>query len=1806
MAEWCVSTLSCVTHLATENMMSNLNTKYLRHLNGTVLNKLASIKETDLYEQKFMRQNMEYVRNHPFFPEWKEWPAVVVRYHSAEITKQQMAINKAYRLYETGTFSSENEWMIDEIYFNANRIHHEFLSAGFYNKKTLSFELKTFIENLFFDARELCMRNDMCACTDFYIDDDLWQFPGQECQYAEQHIRAHIISFMWAFVFQTKPRKTLRKYYKRLERVILSLPRKYLVQVTPELIVRPELAPRGRNLLREIYARAMLDPVDVNDFVLRTEYLKHFVANEQAGTSRRCKRDVSDVHDEMIQIAKRLFRRNSPQDYFSVQEQGPFDIQHKVSWNSEDFTRLKDLLDKARDEFMAAFKTTLIGTAKMILCMFVMTTVVCLLAKIAIGASALIIYKLIHLICSLVFGVSDNAAIEQSLAENAESEEITTIPIIPRLVTKYLINPPSDLLATIWNSRQTDLIMRRIGYLGDIKVERGLERVMYWMKTVVSKTVRWFCQTYLGIDCPEELDGDNHSINKWQDDVDDLLHQYYDGTLVWSESTWSVVYNLYSRGLMFTRSPAYAKDKNDVWKVVSKLGNLLEQFKKYNRDGQSIRNPPVTIYLYGETGVGKSALTYPLAVNILKRIFAQENNTTDLKKHWKSLIYMRSAEQEYWDGYMNQLVTLFDDFNQQCDSGANPSIELFEIIRASNCFPYPLHMAAIEEKATTTFTSKIIIVSSNNKKPKTQSLNYPKALERRFDLAVEVRRKPNVKLTKDSKFDETIYEFSLYDMVSGEILERGIDFNKLTDLSVIEYFSRRSFVDSIDGFIKDLLDKNDKVVSKDEIPIKCAASGKPVEQGAEFDFAPWDTEKKEAPFNGYEPDSKPFYKRWYDFLYTWLNPSLMDELRMSVFILRRRAAERLKEFKIRQEKHKYLINLKYPLVLLTGGLAFIGLYAGIKRILKPKEKNNAMLTEKQYLETILPTPQFKYAKKLVEESYTPTQIRQAKVESFVPPSIATIESYSPVQVKVAKIESGRIEKAQRVLEEGVSDLNAAEILIKVAKHNMYKMYNSTTGKAIGHILFLRGNVGVIPRHFLNHFKAAYKQDPQSSIYFKNTLLTRSFELPTKDLIMHCKAYQSDEEEGKPCFSRDLMAVAVPTSIVHMDATKFFCKRNSLNYVQGTKVQLPVLVTNDVTKSDRAILMIRYGQGNSGIKRCDEPLTVLAPNQQISRYVRDAWEYSLDTVPSECGAPLIVRNSQITPGKICGIHIAGVEKSGLGFSTPLYYEDVIEMVNSFEDTFTVEKVFQMKMNEYPSEQSLVPDDAEFLRLGSIDVPIVQPTKSKIRPSLAYNKIREPKTRPTLLRATEIDGEKFDPRVFRIKKIGNLTVPLPEQLIDNAQRAFVDEVSEVIQKADVINENVKPVYSFEEAVRGIDGEDYINSIKRSTSAGFPFVQNKKSKFYYFGEGDQLDVDSPRAQEIKARVSEIIEKAKKNISLDHYFMDTLKDERKPKEKYYKTRLFSAGPLDYLLACKMYFNPIVNLISKSRNNNHISVGTNPYSLDWHRIRQVLKRKSNYNIAGDFEGFDASQQQRLLNAAGESLVLLSRRFCNSSEEDCRVMRVLLKSLINSLHIVQNEVYQWTHSLPSGHYLTAIINSVFVNIAFLCVWQLAFGISYMGARSFYEECGLVAYGDDHICSVPRSRLSVFNQMTLPALFSKIGLNYTMEDKDKTATEMARPIEQVSFLKRGFATDEETGFTLAPLTLETVLETPMWMKDCPDDKAQTIENIDWALKELSLHDRETWCLWSPVLQLLQQELGYYTKFCDQRETRNYVAGEVLIM
>lgn len=783
-------------------------------------------------------------------------------------------------------------------------------------------------------------------------------------------------------------------------------------------------------------------------------------------------------------------------------------------------------------------------------------------------------------------------------------------------------------------------------------------------------------------------------------------------------------------------------------------------------------------------------------------------------------------------------------------------------------------------------------------------------------------------------------------------------------------------------------------------------------------------------------------------------------------------------------------------------------------------------------------------------------------------------------------------------EEGIRDVNASEILGKIIRSNFYKIYTVDSGEAIGHCMFLRGQIVVCPRHYVSAFRRIQSSGGSNRIYMQNVFLKRSFEIDVSELLEKAFYYESPEEDDCPVLSRDIMAFPVTTATFHANIIPFFADKNSLSYVKSSDVMLPILINNNVKNSERACVAFRFSKGHSALV-VKEQTTIDNEYGMPARMIRNLWEYSMDTQASECGAPLIVRNVNITPGKIIGMHVAGHD-NGLGYSTPMYKQDVEKIVAQFNPYDSVE--FRMKRDyaPYPTQQCQVPDDAEFIRIGSVDRPVAQPSKSKIEPSPLFNKIKDVETRPCLLRTTQIDGKEFNPRTYRLGRLGNIPEFIRNLEIDFAVEALVDDISENITKFD-FGPNIKAKYTFEEAVTGIDGEEFINSIKRNTSPGYPFVHLKgfESRKTIFGDDEKCDLTIPQCVIMQKRVQDIIENCKLGVISEHIFMDTLKDERKPLHKSHKTRLFSAGPLDYLIACKMYFNGIVAVLQKSRNACGVSVGTNVYSGDWSVIVQKLLSKAPNVVAGDFEGFDASQAQRLLMGAGRVLINLSKRFCGTTEEDAFVMWCLLISLFNSVHITGKEIYQWTHSLPSGHYLTAIINSIFVLLSFCIIFQMhKEKSSYTTARRFYKQCGKVAYGDDHIITVPNSEPD-FNQQTLTGLFKKIGLSYTMEDKDAVAEAPFRKITDISYLKRKFVFNKEYQQWLSPLDLKTVLESPMWIHKCPDPVAQVSEQIDNSLRELAMHEEQTWNKWYPVFAKCGKQIGHYTEFVNHAETRAVV-------
>ena len=105
--------------------------------------------------------------------------------------------------------------------------------------------------------------------------------------------------------------------------------------------------------------------------------------------------------------------------------------------------------------------------------------------------------------------------------------------------------------------------------------------------------------------------------------------------------------------------------------------------------------------------------------------------------------------------------------------------------------------------------------------------------------------------------------------------------------------------------------------------------------------------------------------------------------------------------------------------------------------------------------------------------------------------------------------------------------------------------------------------------------------------------------------------------------------------------------------------------------------------------------------------------------------------------------------------------------------------------------------------------------------------------------------------------------------------------------------RSIYSFEQAVAGIDGDKYFNSLNRKTSPGFPWstLSELPGKKGYFGAEGEYTFDSNECILLRQRVEHVIAMAKQGYRCLHLYSDSLKDELRSLDKVRKlsTRLIS-----------------------------------------------------------------------------------------------------------------------------------------------------------------------------------------------------------------------------------------------------------------------------------------------------------------------------
>lgn len=186
------------------------------------------------------------------------------------------------------------------------------------------------------------------------------------------------------------------------------------------------------------------------------------------------------------------------------------------------------------------------------------------------------------------------------------------------------------------------------------------------------------------------------------------------------------------------------------------------------------RQKPVWCYLFGDPGAGKTVFTLALSRLIfetLKREHYEIWKEIGKEVFDQTLMYQRQSEQEYWDRYANQWVTVYDDLLQQKDPQAT---EAFSLIRAKTDAPYPLHMASIQRKETTTFQSKIIVSSTNAKEESLKGmsgLTDYRAFARRRDMAIKVSRvgEATADYTDIAACSNLLFEFHFVDPNTGNL-----------------------------------------------------------------------------------------------------------------------------------------------------------------------------------------------------------------------------------------------------------------------------------------------------------------------------------------------------------------------------------------------------------------------------------------------------------------------------------------------------------------------------------------------------------------------------------------------------------------------------------------------------------------------------------------------------------------------------------------------------------------------------------------------------------------------------------------------------------------------------------------------------------------------------------------------------------------------------------------------------------------------------------------------------------------------------
>lgn len=1292
--------------------------------------------------------------------------------------------------------------------------------------------------------------------------------------------------------------------------------------------------------------------------------------------------------------------------------------------------------------------------------------------------------------------------------------------------------------------------------------------------------------------------------------------------------------------------------------VQQHLNSLYRKASLTPISGHTHRKRPVVVHLWGEAGIGKTRIINLISADTMSTILSLDGFTgKDLEERvvdWAKYVYFSPAGLKHEQNFNSHYSRIYvcDDANQVQPTNKSDGIDWpIKLISLNNSHDHMLPVAELEQKKDARFNSALIIATDNAGNPDlSKSVTNEEAYYRRLDFSYNMRLKR---------------EFSKEQIISGKTI-RVVDMNKIdrktVNTEIYEFedpntkriYTYEQFIQQIISLLEHVhMSHKDDVTLFSNYALERLEKIREEESVEDDEITVYDItqisekDRREAGPSGITK--------------TETTPSTQDSTRVEDLVAKQQtnhelmqelgkiyddlvADEALKELheKINYKRHSYASNstrgrgrgkpktqgrvgffaeeekvtveelesvqrqqesrMPFWLAFLVLKIQSFYWFSKMKERIFPTKES----AFKKYTRMLIMAGGLAIAAYGIYKYSTRKKGKKRNVRAFANDLLgygagdAKGKKPPPKKPPTAPFKPSKVFRGEATEVTTINDLkqyaNNAELQLantpsyvvqKLLCSNAYLIQIIWTGEADGRRkggllrgFFLKGSLFLVNRHLV----AVTKKEWESAVFnlygvFGDTINVKCTDTSVVEL----------QQDG--ACHHDVVAIDFGKKVrTHLDITKLFggeifVKHDRMQELQGKKCSLFTVMLNSQYETTTTAIISPTDETawyaeiqHTYIKYVNGEYMTALDSEGNELYTYDTLEYEVQGVPGYCGS-VVVMNDPELGGRIVGIHMAGYDNADTSYAQILS----LEMIQAFEARLQCSVV-----KFIDEEPKTVLNLSKFQVLGTIKQPIRSVAKSKISKTPIHGELMETTKKPAKLGFH--DG-KHVVNTAMLKYLGPIQALTPTE-----SSLFKSLLLSQFGPTRKLRE-----FDLATAIRGEQGSAYIFPINRSSSPGYPLCQEtkRKGKTEYLGSDENYIVDHPRVLEL---VEEYVKDAESLNNTRAYFVVTAKDELRLIEKVDqgKTRCFAAAPLAFTIVMRMKYLDMAANIMENRIANSSMVGINCYSQEWdcaaRKLLGVSPPNAHQFVAGDFTNFDGSLNRDLLWA-----IYSFMEACYSRVDDPVALSVW-RDLLESKQIFGNAVIQIIRGHPSGHPLTAILNTLYnAGLMYLVIYQILEEIGTVESFSIQEnlinEYSALFYGDDNVIAFSKRLAQIIEPEMLPQMMTRYGHIYTTDAKDGRKFEY-KTMNDISILKRKFFRDD--GMWYAPLEMPSIFEPLNWDKVKPfqfeEKRKQAAVNMRIAIRELSLHSRESFDEWvTKIKELALQNRIQLTPDCFYDQT-----------